>query len=274
MTETAEAAPAPKPPRKSTMPQVNRITVSDLKESLSEGLSDFARAPLFGLFFGGFYAVGGMAILSCILLLDMAYLAYPALLGFALVGPFVAVGLYEVSRRLEQGTPLKWGEVLGVVLAQRKRELAWMAFVMLFVFIMWMYQVRILLALFLGFQSFSTFGEFMGTLLTTQEGLTFLAVGHIVGAVVSLVLFSLTVVSCPLLLEREVDFVTAMITSVKTVATSPLAMLGWGVFVVLAVLFSALPLFLGLVFVLPILGHATWHLYRRAVTPLDGAPAE
>jgi len=140
-----------------------------------------------------------------------------------------------------------------------------MAFVMLFVFWIWMYQVRLLLALFLGFQSFSSMAGFMRVVLTTSDGLWFLLVGHVVGAVLSLVLFSVTVISCPMLLDRECDFITAMITSVKTVTTSGPPMIAWGLLVVAAMIAASLPAFLGLLVVLPVLGHTTWHLYRRAV---------
>jgi len=108
----------------------------------------------------------------------------------------------------------------------------------------------------------------LNVVLTTNEGLLFLAIGNIDGAVLSLILFSLTVVSFPLLLEREVDFITAMITSVRATVTSPAPMIGWAAVIVILLVVSAMPLFLGLVVTLPVLGHTTWHLYRRIVAPL------
>src|SRR6201981_2733688 len=111
----------------------------------------------------------------------------------------------------------------------------------------------------------------MSVFLTTQEGLLFLAIGTAVGALLSLILFSLTVVSFPLLLDRDVDFVTAMVTSVRSVVTSPLPMIAWAAVIVLLLIVSALPYFLGLVVTLPVLGHATWHLYWRIVAPVASA---
>jgi uncharacterized membrane protein len=254
-------------------PVVRPITLSEIFEALGAGLRDFQAAPLYGLFFGGIYAAGGLLIVIAAAALGMGYLSYPIAAGFALIGPFVAVGLYEVSRRREHGLPLRWRPVLRVVFDQRHRELGWMAFVTLFVFVVWMYQIRLLLALFLGFQSFASLRDFVGVVLGTPEGLLFLAIGHVIGAILSVVLFSLTVVSFPLLLDRDIDFITAMITSVRAVTTSPIPMLAWAAIVVALLIVSLLPAFVGLVVVMPILGHTTWHLYRRLVEPLPDAPS-
>jgi uncharacterized membrane protein len=252
-------------------PVVRAISPADIVESLAAGLRDLQAMPLYGLFFGGIYAIGGMLIIYASFALGWTWFAYPMAAGFALIGPFVAVGLYEVSRRRESGQPITFSGVLGVILAQSRRELGWMAFVALFVFIIWLYQVRLLLALFLGFQSFATVREFLTIVTTTPEGLMFLLVGNLVGAVLSILLFSLTAVSFPLLLERDVDFVTAMITSLRAVAKSPVPMIGWALTIAVLLIVAMLPFFLGLFLVLPVLGHATWHLYRRAVAPVETA---
>ncbi|MGJ4884216.1 MULTISPECIES: DUF2189 domain-containing protein [unclassified Bradyrhizobium] len=247
-------------------PVVRRITTADIAEALTQGLRDFQAQPMFGLAFGLIYVLGGISIVLCVTAFGMVYLAYPLAAGFALIGPFVAIGLYEVSRRRELGQPISYGGIWRTITS--RGEIGWMAFVTLFFFIIWMYQVRLLIALLLGLNaSFSSIKEFMTVVLTTNEGLLFLAIGNLDGAALSLVLFSLTVVSFPLLLERDVDFVTAMITSVRAVVTSPGPMIGWAAVITVLLIISALPYFLGLLVTVPVLGHATWHLYRRIVAP-------
>ena len=248
-------------------PVVRRIAAADIAEALGQGLRDFQAMPLYGLAFGALYAAGGIVILLSLTAFGMVYLAYPLAAGFALIGPFVAIGLYEVSRRREAGQEISISGIWSTV--RTRSEIGWMAFVTLFVFIIWMYQVRLLIALLLGLNaSFSSMQQFITVVLTTSEGLWFLAIGNVVGAALSLILFSLTVVSFPLLLDRDVDFITAMITSVRAVVTSPLPMIGWAAVIVVLLAVSAMPYFLGLVVTLPVLGHATWHLYRRIVAPL------
>ena len=248
-------------------PVVRRIRTADIAEALGQGLRDFQAMPLYGLLFGALYAGGGVVILLCLTAFGLVYLAYPLAAGFALLGPFVAIGLYEMSRRREAGQPVSLSAIWSTVIS--RSEIGWMAFVTLFIFVIWMYQVRLLIALLIGLNaSFSSLHEFITVVLTTSEGLVFLAIGNAVGAALSLILFSLTVVSFPLLLDREVDFVTAMITSVRAVVASPVPMIGWAAVIVVLLITSALPYFLGLLITLPVLGHTTWHLYRRIVAPV------
>lgn len=247
-------------------PVVRTITVADIGEALASGIRDLQAAPRYGLAFGALYALGGIALVASLSALQMTYLAYPLAAGFAIIGPFVAIGLYQVSRDLESGTPLSFGRIWSVV--TNRREVGWMAFVTGFFFVIWMYQVRLLLALFLGNAgSFASLAEFFQVVTTTNEGLIFLIVGNLIGAVLSLILFSITVVSYPLILDRDVDFVTAMITSVRAVTLNPLPMVGWAAAVVALLVVSSLPMFIGLVVTVPVLGHTTWHLYRRLVVP-------
>ena len=252
------------------LPAVRDLTWADLRASLSAGWSDFLHAPAYGLFFGGIYALGGLLILVFLTVLDTPWMIIPIAVGFPLVGPFVAVGLYEVSRRREANEPLSWGGVLSVIFQQRNRQLGWTAFVVLFIFWVWIYQVRLLLALFLGFQSFASIGGFLSVVTTTAEGLMFLAVGTCVGAFLAFVLYATSVITMPLLLDRDIDLVTAMIVSFKTIHKNPAVMIGWGILITALTALALAPAFLGLLVVLPVLGHATWHLYVRAVERGEG----
>ncbi len=248
------------------MPVVRRTEVADIVAALEAGLRDFRRAPLYGLFFGGIYALGGIAAYEFAAVIGWGWAVMPMLAGFALIGPFVAVGLYEVSRRLAAGEALSFPAVLGCMFRQGRRELSWMALITVFAFVLWMYQIRLMIALFFGFAPVDA-SAFLRMLVTTQEGITFLALGTVWGAVLATVVFSLTVVSFPLLLDRDRDFITAMITSVKAVTLSPVVMIGWGLVTAALILIACLPFFAALPLVLPVLGHATWHLYTRIVAP-------
>ena len=250
-----------------SQPVIRSVGLADVGSALKKGFGDFFRAPLFGLFFGGVYTAGGIAILLFLYQLHMPWLILPIAIGFPLIGPFVAVGLYEVSRRLIAGQPLEWKGVLGVIFRQRERELSWMAFVVLFVLWIWLYQVRLLTAIFLGFRSMSSIEAFLNVVTTTSQGVTFLVVGTILGGILATVLFSSTVISIPLLLEREYDFVTAIITSFKAVLHNPVAMLAFAAVVTISAIVAMLPMFIGLLVVLPVLGHATWHLYKAVIAP-------
>ncbi|MEM7429297.1 MAG: DUF2189 domain-containing protein [Pseudomonadota bacterium] len=258
MTESA-------PYRPPAQPEVKQISLDDVSGALRAGIHDFVRAPVFGLFFGGVYVLGGLFILACLMVFGIPWMIIPVAIGFPLIGPFVAVGLYEISRRLERGEQLSWRGILTVVVQQRHRQLGWMAFVVLFIFWIWIYQVRLLVALFFGFRTFTSIPAFLDIALTTAQGLAFLGVGTLVGGFLALVLYSSTVIAMPLLLDRDIDFVTAMITSFRTVFSNPVPMLGFGLIVAALTIVALLPAFAGLLMVLPVLGHATWHLYTRAI---------
>ncbi|MEZ5872153.1 MAG: DUF2189 domain-containing protein [Nitratireductor sp.] len=248
-------------------PVIRSIGPTVVFSAIAKGFSDFFRAPLYGLFFGGVYTLGGIAMLLFLYRLNMPWLILPIAIGFPLIGPFIAVGLYEVSRRLSEGESLNWKGILGVIFRQRERELSWMAFVVLFVFWIWLYQIRLLTAIFLGFRSMSSIEAFLNIATSTTEGISFLVVGTIFGGVLATVLYASTVIAIPLLLEREYDFVTAVITSFKTVIQNPLPMLVFAAIVTVAAIAAMVPFFLGLLVVLPVLGHATWHLYKAVIAP-------
>ncbi len=274
-SKTEEATPpnnlAPRPPG---LPTVNKVTAADITASLKAGFADFLARPVMSGFFGLFYAIFGILMVWSLIWLGKIWMIIPAIVGFPLVAPFAAAGLYEMSRRMQRGEDFGWSDILTVIARQSKREMGWMAFVTLFIFWVWMYQVRLWLALILQDASFSDFEGFWTTVFFTPQGWTFLAIGTCAGAFLSAVLFTVTVVAMPMLLEREIDFVSAMLTSIRAVTKSPVVMLCWAAITAVTMLVSLVPAFLGLIVTLPVLGHTTWHLYQRAVPPEKTKPSE
>ena len=246
-------------------PEVNELDLTDLRQSLALGWRDFTRAPFFGLAFAAVYVLGGWLIFWALTAKGQIWWTLPASAGFPILGPFIACGFYEISRRLETGQPLRAGEIFGVIFRQKDRQIPSIAAVIVVFFLFWNFLAHMIFALFLGRATMTNVSSSL-TIFTTPEGMTMLAVGTVVGAVFATLLFSLTVVSLPMLLDREVDFVTAMLKSLSLVQENPVLMLGWGAMIGVILFAAMLPWFLGLFLALPVLGHATWHLYRRAIT--------
>ena len=216
------------------------------------------------MFFGAFYAVGGSLILWLAWSSGYFYLAYPLIMGFALLAPFGAAGTYEISRRLETGQPLSWSAVLGAVWNRTGMDLGWLALVSLFTFIIWIDIAVFVFLMFYG-SGVSSLGELFTNIFTTAWGLTFLVVGNFIGAIIALIVFSFTAVSPPLVVDRDIDFVTAMATSVRAVIANPRTMLAWAVVIAADLTASFVTFHLALLVLFPILGHTTWHLYRKLI---------
>ncbi|MCB1355640.1 MAG: DUF2189 domain-containing protein [Maritimibacter sp.] len=246
-------------------PKIGSIGYGDLGAALKAGWQDFRRAPAFGLFFASFFVLGGWLIYFQLETIERSFWIIPTAFGFPLLAPFLAVGLYCVSRRLETGHPLVWGEILGLVFREKDRQMPSMAVVIIMIFLFWIFIAHMIFALFLGFMPMTNISTEWQTTIFTVEGFKMLAVGSFVGAVIGLVLYALTVISLPLLLDREIDFITAMITSWQLVAANPGPMLAWAMVIAVLVVLALIPGFLGLFVVMPVLGHASWHLYRRAI---------
>ncbi|MCB2114929.1 MAG: DUF2189 domain-containing protein [Rhodobacteraceae bacterium] len=247
------------------LPDIGTVVVSDIADVLRLGLRDFLRAPLFGLFFSAVYVAGGLLLWQVYGVAGQQWWLAPVAVGFPLFAPFAAVGLYEVSRRIEAGEPLRWGSVLGVVFAQKDRQIPAMAAVIIVIFLFWVFVAHALFALFMGLRAFTT-GTDMVSLFFEGNGPLMLLVGGAVGAGFAGALFAITVAGLPLLLDKEIDFVTAMIHSTHAVLANKTAMIVWGAVITGLMVLGMAPLFLGLFLVLPILGHATWHMYRRIMT--------
>jgi len=245
---------------------VRHLAPSDITRCLTLGLRDFLAAPLYGLFFALVYVAGGWLIVWAVTAKGQLWWTLPAAAGFPILGPFIACGLYEVSRRREAAQALDWPGVLGVILHQRNRQIPFLAAIVVVFFLFWNFLAHMIFALFLGLSTMTNITSSFAVFLT-PDGMLMLAFGTLVGAGFAGVLFALTAVSLPMLLDREVDAVTAMITSVSVVLSNPVTMGLWGLIIAVLLFAGMVPWFLGLFVVLPVLGHASWHLYRCALAP-------
>ncbi len=249
-------------PAASPLPEIGRVTLGELWICLKEGFVDFLLAPQYGLAFSAVYVVGGFLLVW----LGAGTVSWTLTisLGFPLVAPFAAVGLYEVSRRIEAGLPLEWGAVLAVVWQERTRQIPWMGAIIVIYLLFWTFLAHMIFAVFMGLSTAVNVSSSFEIFLT-PEGLRMVAAEIVVGAALAYLLFAMTVVSLPLLLEKEIDFVTAMILSIRTVSDNFVVLTIWALIIAVLSILALAPWFLGLMIVLPILGHATWHLYRRAL---------
>ncbi len=244
------------------LPPLAPVTPETLSGALKAGWTDFRAAPQFGAFFAAVYAVGGLVLWYGLFALGQPFWFVIFAAGFPLFAPFAAVGLYEVSRRRQQGLPLAWGGILGALKGHGDGQLPAMAVIVLLIFGFWVILARALFAIFLGE---SGIGATSLSALWSPAGVAMLVVGTVVGGVLAFVLFSITVFSLPMLLDRPVDFVSAIVTSVMAVRANFAVMMRWAVQITVLLILGMLPAFLGLFIVLPVLGHATWHLYVLTV---------
>lgn len=236
------------------------LSLADLRVALAAGWRDFLAHPAYGLFFAAIYVLGGLAIYYTLGSRGTNGWLLTAAAGFPLVAPFTAVGLYEVSRRREASLPLGWKAVLGALRGRGDDQLLMMGGFIFVGFTFWIILAHGIFAIFLAE---SGIGSESLEIFRTDAGIAMLIVGGAIGAVVAYVFYAVTVISLPMLVDRDVDFLTAIIKSLRTVQANGMVMLIWAALIAILLFAAMVPAFLGLLVALPVLGHATWHLYRR-----------
>lgn len=239
------------------------LSTRDIRAALANGWDDFAASPHFGLFFAAFYVAGGLVLLYGLTSVGKGWWLIPVMAGFPLFAPFSAVGLYAVSRQREMGERPGWGKVLRALMGHGDDQLLTMGGIIFVAFSFWMILAHGVFAIFMGESGIGVDGS--GLTLSFQAAAMIL-VGGVVGGLFALGLFAITVVSLPMLVDREVDFITAIIASLGVFGSNKRVMIGWALLIAFTLALAMLPMFMGLFVVLPVLGHATWHLYRRAVS--------
>ncbi len=242
------------------------LKLSDLRAALAAGWSDFKANPVFGLFFAAIYVIAGIFFYFALFERGEIVWLIPAAAGFPLLAPFVAVGLYEVSRRREAGLPMSWRATLGAMRGHGDEQILSMGVILFVAFAFWL---MIAHGIFAVFMAEAGAGSESLEMFRTPAGIIMLLVGSVVGALIALAFYAITVISLPMLVDREVDFITAIIVSLAAVRSNKFVMLAWAAIIAITLFAAMLPLFLGLFIALPVLGHATWHLYRRVVGEND-----
>ena len=255
-------------------PTIRSITVSDLLDALARGWADFSAMPSHALFLLVIYPVVAIFAGGLTLGYNILPLAYPIMAGFALIGPIVALGLYEMSRRREAGLESDPGHAFDVFQSPSLPAIAALGLLLLAIFLTWIGIAQQIYQSLFGYLPPSSLPQFISSVLTTQEGWQLIMIGNAVGLVFAVISFVLSVVSFPLLLDRDVGAATAITTSLRAIAKNPITMAVWALIVAGLLLLGSLPFFVGLAVVIPVLGHATWHLYRKVVGVADLPPIE
>ena len=248
-------------------PIVRTIGLRDIKNALAEGIADFSAMPSHAVFLCLIYPIVGVLLARLTLGYEVLPLLFPLAAGFTLIGPFAAIGLYELSRRREQGLDASWQDAFDVLRSPSRGAIAALGLLLLTIFVIWIAVAQAIYVAYFGYEPAASIPHFLDQVFTTPAGRMLMIVGNLVGFLFALGVLTISVISFPLLLDRDVGAVEAVLTSVRVVARNPLMMAIWGLIVAALLLIGSLPLFFGLAVVVPVLGHSTWHLYRKVVEP-------
>lgn len=246
-------------------PTVRRIGPADLRAALVQGVEDFRAMPSHLVFVSLIYPILGVLLAALTFGYDLLPVLFPLISGFALLGPLAAIGLYELSRRRESGEDTSWRHAFEVFRSPAMGSIAAVGVLLLVIFIAWLLAAQALYGALFDGQMPTSIRGFLGEVFSTSRGWTLILAGHALGFLFAAAAFTVGVVAFPLLVDRDVGAVAAVSTSVRAVAANPIPMAIWGLIVAVALMIGSAPLFIGLAVVMPVLGHASWHLYRRVV---------
>jgi uncharacterized membrane protein len=257
----------------STEAVVRNIHLSDLRDALVLGWEDFKAVPSHAVILCVIYPVLGLVLARMTLGYSVLPLLFPLAAGFALLGPFAALGLYELSRRRERGDEASAWHALGVLSAPSFGAMLALGTILLILFVVWVAAANAIYVSIFGNAPAASIPDFVSRVFTT-EGLRLIVVGCGVGLLFAIVALCISVVAFPLMLDRHANVIDAVQTSLRVVAKNPMTMTAWGLIVAALLVIGSLPFFVGLAVVLPVLGHATWHLYRKVLEPDPNPPQE
>lgn len=251
--------------RHAPLPSIRRIEVADLLDVLAKGLRDVGANRTDILFLCLIYPVAGLILARAATTTGMLPLVFPLASGFALIGPVAAIGLYEISRRREAGEEINWTSAFGVLRSPAIGSIVTLGLLLLAIFLLWLAAAYAIFLVTLGPAAPASIGSFISDVFTTGAGWAMILVGCGVGFLFAVVALSIGVVSFPLLLDHDVGVSRAVQTSVRAVRENPVPMAAWGLIVAGGLVLGSIPALAGLIIVMPLLGHATWHLYRKVV---------
>lgn len=245
------------------VPDIRKISIGDVRAAIRAGYEDFKQQPSHAVFLAMLYPILCIVLIVTVAGYELHPLVYPLIAGFSLLGPLAALGLYEMSRRAESGEPIHWRQAFGVFRSAALRPILMLGFLLLVLFAVWLLAAYVLYGQTLG--QINPAGIHFDGLFTTNEGWIMIIVGNGIGLIFATLVFIISAVSFPLMLDRHVEVSTAMATSMRAVLTNPWPMTFWAGCIALGLVAGFIPFAIGLAIVLPILGHSTWHLYRALV---------
>jgi uncharacterized membrane protein len=248
-------------------PVVRHISPSDLYEALARGIDDFTAMPSHAVFLCVIYPLLGILLIAMTLGNSLLPLAFPIAAGFALVGPLAAIGLYELSRRREAGLDVSSSHAFDVLHSPSLGAIVALGVLLLAIFLVWLAVAEAIYVANFGYGAPASVSQFVDDIFHTRAGWNLIVVGTGIGFLFAVAVLTISAISFPLLLDRDVGAAVALATSIRVIAMNPVTMALWGLIVAALLVIGSIPFFLGLTIVMPVLGHATWHLYRRAVEP-------